>query len=128
MATKKTTKKTPATKSTKKAATPKKAQVKKDAQSKRQDDGAKDASKRLGITTDQVRILRVLFAAKKQISMNDLKDGVGIGRDGKYSGAWLNSLKDLEAKKLITISTIERVRGYVYALEAAGRALAKKCQ
>lgn len=76
--------------------------------SKRRDDGARQLAKASNgkFNVDQIRILRSLKNTKqnKSIDMPELKDRVGIGRDGKYSQSWLTSLKSLNDKKLIQIT------------------------
>lgn len=92
-----------------------------------------DASRHLAsfsegkLNTAQVRILMALRAAKtsptdKKIDRSDLKELVGIGRDGLYSKQWLDSLKALAEEKLIGIyvNEDESKRGFVHALTAKG--------
>jgi len=65
------------------------------------------------LNPDQVRILRVLKAAKKAVDRGDIKEGVGIGRDGKYGASWLKNLWALQAHrpKYITIEQPEPAQG-----------------
>lgn len=70
----------------------------------------------------QVRILRCLAKAGKPISRTDIKEGVGIGRDGKYSQSWLNELKDLDTNKYIRICVRDDEKpGYTHEITALGK-------
>lgn len=74
-------------------------------------------------TSDQIRILRALKGSKGAITRGDLKELVGIGRDGMYSQKWLDSLKDLETRKLLKIKIAEEGsehRGYTHEITALG--------
>jgi len=125
-AKKPTAKKAPAKKTTKKAAPKKKKTTKKETKKSVKKDGAKEVASKVNLDIDQVRIVRALTNRKEAISMADLKDKVGIGRDNKYSGKWLTSLKSLESRRIVSIGTQENVRGHTYIITAIGRKMAAK--
>lgn len=78
-------------------------------------------AKELGLNIDKLRILKVLRGARGPIMMADLKDGVGIGRDNKYSGKWLASVHELYADGLILVEDYEGQRGHSYTITASGK-------
>lgn len=128
----KTTKKSPAKKTAKKStkkAAPKKSSKKTPPKRSRIKDDARVVAKASGgkFTTDQVRILRVLAkpGAKQELTRDDIKERVGIGRDGKYSSKWLESLWDLEKRVLISISEVEGTRAHLHAVTAKGKKVLK---
>jgi hypothetical protein len=83
------------------------------------------------LNSDQIRQLRALRdAGGKELTRGDLKEAVGIGRDGKYSQAWLDSLWALARKRppFITISNYEGDRKAYHTITAAGKAALKKAE
>lgn len=86
------------------------------------------------LNADMVRILRALKAAgtapdKKDISRGDIKEAVGIGRDGKYSAKWLGSLWALNEKKFIFISESEEGHhAHGHAITAKGKEVLAKAE
>lgn len=81
------------------------------------------------LNTDQVRQLRVLSKGK-DLTMGDLKEGVGIGRDGKYSQGWLDSLWALARKRppFVTIGRYEGDRKNYVNITPAGKEALKKAE
>lgn len=82
------------------------------------------------LSTDQVRQLRSL-AKGKTLTRDDIKEAVGIGREGKYSSKWLTDLWELNNKGLLLITEPqegERAQGHTItakgkqALERAEKA------
>lgn len=80
------------------------------------------------LNIDQVRIVRSLKLGTA-VTRDDLKELVGIGRDGKYSGKWLTSLVELSEKKppYLKITTPEAQEGErggrrFHEVTAAGKA------
>jgi DNA-binding MarR family transcriptional regulator len=88
-------------------------------------DDARAVAKASGgkLDTDQVRVLRALASPgqKKELTRGDLKEAVGIGREGKYSSKWLNSLWDLAEKGFIVTPEYEGERCYYHAITAKGK-------
>jgi outer membrane biosynthesis protein TonB len=83
------------------------------------------------LNTDQVRQLRALAQAKgKELTRGDLKEAVGIGRDGKYSQQWLDALWELARKRppLIVIGNYEGDRKAYHSITAAGRKALEKAE
>lgn len=73
------------------------------------------------LNTDQVRILRALRSAKgRELTRDDIKDAVGIGRDGKYSQTWLASLNALAEAKYMKINSYEGQRAFSHTLTKLG--------
>ncbi len=81
------------------------------------------------LDTDQVRQLRALSKGK-ELTRDDLKEAVGIGRDGKYSQKWLDSLWALARKRppLIAIGNYEGDRKSYHSITATGKAALKKAE
>lgn len=113
-----------AKKTTKKKATEKVVKKKPVKQSSSRDDAravAKASNGKLNI--DQVRVLRALAkpGQKKEMTRGDLKEAVGIGRDGMYSGKWLKSLWALAEKGFITTPEYEEDRLYYHTITSVGK-------
>lgn len=78
----------------------------------------------------QVRILRALKNGK-EVDRAELKELVGIGRDGKYSQAWLTSLWGLTETKPAYMSIVnseETGTKTYHQITAAGKAALEKAE
>ena len=109
-----------------------KAKAKADKKVKRpaKDDARKVAAATDGsLNTDQLRILRALSSGK-ELTRGDLKEAVGIGRDGKYSQKWLDGLWALATKRppLIAIGNYEKDRKSYHTITAKGKEVLKKAE
>lgn len=96
----------------------------KEAKKTPKDDARKVAKASRGkLDIAQVRILRALGKnrTKQGLTRDDIKEAVGIGREGKYSGGWLKSLWDLDAKHLITTSNYGDDRRYYHLISVTGK-------
>src|SRR5688572_13995181 len=74
----------------------------------------------------QIKILRALRNVNPNrhpdgISRADLKEAVGIRREVKYSQSWLNSLHELQNKRLIGIYDYPDHKGYTHKITKEGR-------
>lgn len=80
--------------------------------------------------TDGVKILTGLRKlGGGPVDRAAIKEVVGIGRDGLYSKAWLDTLKGLEASRFVTINRdAEGSRGYLHTLTASGRKALEKLE
>jgi hypothetical protein len=68
------------------------------------------------LSTGQVRVLRALAGRKNPVTMAELKDAVGIGRENKYSASWLTDVKELYAPEY------DYIRCETHPTEGTGRA------
>lgn len=98
-------------------------------------DGCRDLAKMADgkLSVDQCRILRALGSVKgRAIDRGDLKELVGIGRQGLYSSSWLNGLNELDSSKLIKIESHEPADGgrakFVHSITAKGKELLAKLE
>lgn len=104
---------------------------KKEAKKAPKDDARKVAKASNGkLDIAQVRILRVLHKnrTKRGLTRDDIKEAVGIGREGKYSGGWLKSLWDLDNKHLITTSNYGDDRKYYHLISETGKKVLERAE
>ncbi len=83
------------------------------------------------LNADQIRQLQALLDANgKELDRGDLKEAVGIGREGKYSAKWLDALWALSRKRppLIVITNYEGDRKAYHYLTPEGREALKKAK
>lgn len=83
------------------------------------------------LNADQIRQLQALVDGKgKELDRGDLKEAVGIGREGKYSQKWLDALWALARKRppLIIIANYEGDRKAYHSITAAGKQALEKAK
>lgn len=72
------------------------------------------------LNTDQVRILRALRKGKPLI-MQDIKAGVGMAAEAKYSGTFLKSIHNLRETRRVKVEEGQDHRAHTFTITERGK-------
>lgn len=79
------------------------------------------------LNTDQVRILRALRKGKALV-MQDIKTGVGMAAEAKYSGTFLKAIHNLRETRRVKVEEGQDHRAHTFTITERGKSDLEKAE